>query len=284
VYVYFRPDTGQPCYVGKGRGRRWKAHNQHRSANPHLRNIVRKYGEVPCVKIRTGLTEADAFTIETAFIKAIGRGADGPLVNLTDGGEGSTGWIAPAETRAKQSMQSRRPDRMAILLKRNTSAENIARLLKLAQCPKRRAKASENARSPEHLARLAALNRTPEARARAAKLGSSPEIISLLRKHSSSSEWRARRSALSREPEHQRKLLEHNKSPGHRAQVAERNRTPEMRASASARASRRNSSPEFQAKAREGLIRYHEKRRAEKSLTDKTASAPVGRGRSPTGV
>ena len=46
---------------------------------------------MPKVKIRQNLTEPEAFEIERAFIKAIGRGKNGPLVNMTDGGEGFTG-------------------------------------------------------------------------------------------------------------------------------------------------------------------------------------------------
>lgn len=47
--------------------------------------------ELPVVKVREGLTESDAFQTEIAFISAIGRGKNGPLVNLTDGGDGPTG-------------------------------------------------------------------------------------------------------------------------------------------------------------------------------------------------
>lgn len=107
VYVYFRPWDGSPCYVGKGRGKRWLHFSKKR--NPHLRNIIAKAGgELPCVKIREGLTEVEAFAIESTFIKAIGRGKNGPLVNMTDGGEGVSGLIVSAETRAKMSEAGRR--------------------------------------------------------------------------------------------------------------------------------------------------------------------------------
>jgi hypothetical protein len=101
VYAYFRPDTGQPCYIGKGRGKRWLEHIKC-SSNPRLRNIITKFGSnIPHVKLRGGLSEADAFEIEVALIKAIGRGDKGPLVNLTDGGEGQTGRLMSEETREK---------------------------------------------------------------------------------------------------------------------------------------------------------------------------------------
>lgn len=92
VYVLFRPWNGVPCYVGKGKGARWLAHDQ-RPTNKHLANIIAKAGgaELPKVKIRQWLREEDAFIIEQSLIRAIGRGSEGPLVNLTDGGEGPSG-------------------------------------------------------------------------------------------------------------------------------------------------------------------------------------------------
>ena len=101
VYVFFRPN-GVPCYVGKGWGKRWLKH-EWRSTNPHLANIVRRAGgELPKVKIREGLTESEAFTTEIAFIAAIGREANGgPLVNMTNGGEGVSGLKMSAAARAK---------------------------------------------------------------------------------------------------------------------------------------------------------------------------------------
>jgi hypothetical protein len=266
VYVYFHPVTGLPCYIGKGHGNRWLKHRRHTS-NARLRNIIRKYGDVPCLKLRTNLTEAAAFETEIALIKAIGRGSNGPLVNLTDGGDGTTGFFPSAETRAKYSARSRKPENLAILLQRNHSPENIERLRKLAASPERRAKVSMIASSPEHLARLTAMNRSPEQRALKAVLGKRPEVIATLNKNANSPEWRIRRGEMSRTPEHLAKLLEHNRSAEHRLQVAERNKTPEMRARSSAWAS----SPEFRAKAKAGLQRYHARLAAEKALSENKA-------------
>lgn len=92
VYIIFRSD-GHPCYVGKGRGRRWLKH-EWRSTNPHLANIIRLAGgTLPKVKVRENLTEVEAFETEVALITAIGREDNGgPLVNMSDGGEGPTGY------------------------------------------------------------------------------------------------------------------------------------------------------------------------------------------------
>lgn len=100
VYVYFRPWNGQPCYVGKGKGSRWLYHAKRGVShyNANLARVMTKAArlglEVPIIKVRENLSEADAFETEAALIAAIGRKPDGgPLVNLTDGGEGSSGLV-----------------------------------------------------------------------------------------------------------------------------------------------------------------------------------------------
>ena len=106
IYIYFRPN-GEPCYVGKGRGARWREHIK-RSCNRHLRRIMALTDcELPCVKVRVGLSEAEAFEAEKAFIKAIGREPNGPLVNATDGGEGQCGAKFLPSRRAAMSASRR---------------------------------------------------------------------------------------------------------------------------------------------------------------------------------
>jgi hypothetical protein len=53
--------------------------------------MLKKFGSLPCVIIRSDLLETEAFEIEIALIAAIGREPNGPLVNLTAGGEGLSG-------------------------------------------------------------------------------------------------------------------------------------------------------------------------------------------------
>lgn len=102
VYEHWRPDTGACFYVGKGKGKR--AHKPFR--NRHHRNIVTKLqaaGLVVDVRItHRGLTEKQALTIEVERI-AYWRSQGTKLTNLTDGGDGSSGWTASEETKARMS-------------------------------------------------------------------------------------------------------------------------------------------------------------------------------------
>ena len=111
VYVLFRAD-GTPFYVGRGRGWRWALHESHArlGKEPKSRrlNIIRAmfaagWTEIPKIKLREDLTNQEANDIERALIVAIGRSGKGPLVNETDGGDGTVGHVRSLESRAKQS-------------------------------------------------------------------------------------------------------------------------------------------------------------------------------------
>jgi len=106
VYAYLRSkDSSNGCklspyYIGKGRGpRAFIAHNR-RATPPSDKSYI--------IFIQEGLTEREALDLEKYCIALYGRLdiGTGILRNLTDGGEGTTGWKAPDETRAKMS-QSR---------------------------------------------------------------------------------------------------------------------------------------------------------------------------------
>jgi hypothetical protein len=101
LYIYFRPN-GVPCYVGIGRNKRWLDHLKKGSGNRHLKAIIALAGgTTPHVKIRDGMTKAQAIEAEIALIAAIGRKdlGTGPLVNLTDGGDGPSGFIVGEDVR-----------------------------------------------------------------------------------------------------------------------------------------------------------------------------------------
>jgi hypothetical protein len=100
VYVIFKPD-GVPCYVGKGCRGRWKQHVKN-SHNKSLRDLFKANPNLEIRKVHKSLTNEEAVAIEMQLIASIGRVEfGGTLVNLTNGGEGTTGWIPTVETRAK---------------------------------------------------------------------------------------------------------------------------------------------------------------------------------------
>jgi len=101
IYEYVDPLTNLPFYVGKGYGKRYLYHlkNLNDNTNPHKTNKIKKLineGLKPIINlVKTGLTENQSFEFEKKMIKKYGRIdlGTGCLLNLTDGGEGQSGWI-----------------------------------------------------------------------------------------------------------------------------------------------------------------------------------------------
>lgn len=102
VYIYWRLDTNEPFYVGKGRDDRWKI--LRRKYNKHFMNIINKHSVVVIIE-KDNLTENEAFYWEEKIIEELvfeyGFSIDIPnnksldkhfhLVNQTWGGEGCSG-------------------------------------------------------------------------------------------------------------------------------------------------------------------------------------------------
>jgi len=101
IYLHIRLTDGSPFYVGKGNGRR-ATRTQHR--NNWWHNIVNKHG-FDIIMLEEGLTEEQALEKEIYWINRIGRKdqGKGPLVNMTDGGEGKSGNVTSDETKKKLS-------------------------------------------------------------------------------------------------------------------------------------------------------------------------------------
>ena len=116
----------EPFYIGKGSGKRSESHineakkinksniqinkNNLPNINLHkIRTIIKIYkstGRWPIVKIiNQNITEKESSDTEMLYIKTIGRYnlKNGPLTNLTDGGEGNSGFIVSDKTKKKIS-------------------------------------------------------------------------------------------------------------------------------------------------------------------------------------
>ena len=106
----------EPFYIGKGKGKRLTNHlieakrvDYIDKLNPEktqrIRSILSENSKPIIVKLVEDLEEEWAFSIEISAIKSLGRKDrnKGPLLNLTDGGEGVSGYIMSEETKKKMS-------------------------------------------------------------------------------------------------------------------------------------------------------------------------------------
>jgi hypothetical protein len=100
VYGHFTKDTDEIFYVGKGKENRL---NESLSRTPFWQNVAAKHGWYSKV-LEECSSEEEAFALEIDLIKKYGRRdlGTGPLVNMTDGGEGLSG-PCPPERRKKIS-------------------------------------------------------------------------------------------------------------------------------------------------------------------------------------
>lgn len=152
VYLHRKATTDEVFYIGKGKDDR--AYDMGTDRSNHWNSVVKKYGRT-VVFVQTGLQEWYAHELEMDLIAYHGRKdiGLGLLINKTDGGEGTSGYVytqedlkrmsdshkgnvASDETRAKMSA-SMTPERRAML-----SAINKGKTLP----PERVAKMSEMAR------------------------------------------------------------------------------------------------------------------------------------------
>jgi hypothetical protein len=96
AYLYLRKN-GTPYYAGKGKGRRAFDLIGHRGPKP-----PKDRSRVVVINCRN---EREALDTEKELIRNWGRkdNGTGVLYNLTDGGEGVSGWVASSETKNKMS-------------------------------------------------------------------------------------------------------------------------------------------------------------------------------------
>ncbi len=146
VYIHKKPD-GIPFYVGKGTGKRA---SQFSKRTQWHKNIVAKYGkENIIIELVQCVDEKSAFDLERIYIKQL-RESGVKLVNLTDGGEGTSGYKPTDETKMKLK---KTPEQRAFLSKiakdrvqsEETKAKRIASMIgikKSAECKEKQRKAA----------------------------------------------------------------------------------------------------------------------------------------------
>jgi len=130
VYVYLDPSKPnnfsyglyhfdfEPFYVGKGHNKRMYEHLA-LYGNNHLKNnkikkilksiSVKEFKSKYIILQRFDLLEICSFSLEIDMIKTIGRRnlGSGPLTNMTDGGEGTSGYKHSKENKKKISISSK---------------------------------------------------------------------------------------------------------------------------------------------------------------------------------
>lgn len=117
-YVYIYEREGQPFYVGMGHANRDVSHlnlvkRGKGLKNPHLCHILQKLlreGSAPIIRrVAEGLSVDEAKAEEKRLIKLIGRSdlGQGPLTNMTDGGDGYTGWSDEARKKLGEKKRGR---------------------------------------------------------------------------------------------------------------------------------------------------------------------------------
>ena len=99
TYAYLREDK-TPYYIGKGKGNRIYSTN---------RSIKPPKDKSRIIYLKQNLTEEEAFRHEIYMIDVFGRKdlGTGILHNMTNGGEGSSGWVPSEESRRKMSQSSK---------------------------------------------------------------------------------------------------------------------------------------------------------------------------------
>lgn len=107
VYLYIDPSKNEPIYVGVGCGVRWSKHLTRKDKHPftHRLNSMRAAGVQPTIIfLQENISREQALLIEIEEISKIGRKnlGQGPLLNLTDGGDGCNN--PSAGTRQKMSI------------------------------------------------------------------------------------------------------------------------------------------------------------------------------------
>jgi hypothetical protein len=123
IYIYLDPrKSGQYCYkdfcflsepmyIGKGKGKRYKEVGSKKRSQLFINKInkIKQSGLEPIVfKLYENLNEKQSFEIEKQLIQEIGRFNldDGSLLNLTDGGDGISGFIFSKFSKIKMSINN----------------------------------------------------------------------------------------------------------------------------------------------------------------------------------
>ena len=184
VYEHWRLDRDECFYVGKGKGNRayvMRDRNGHHKAIQA--KVVREGYAIEVRMVATGLSESDAFDLEKERIR-FWREMNIDLANMTDGGDGISGFKMNAEAKKKMSLAAKgRIGRKTMLGKKHS----VETRMKMSAAQKGKPK------SPEHAAKVGL-------RHRGKKISEEHKTIvaNAVKNKVFSDEYRAKRSELTK--------------------------------------------------------------------------------------
>lgn len=103
VYLHLKADDGSVFYIGKGQGKR-AFHNKIYQRSKWWHHVANKHG-VKVNIIESFENEADALSLEIYLIQSY-RQLGAHLINLTNGGDGASGYVQSEETKNKHRLAS----------------------------------------------------------------------------------------------------------------------------------------------------------------------------------
>ena len=108
TYIYYDPSrNNEPIYVGKGHNNRAWKHLNRRDMHPFIQRLqkMKRNNIKPVIGLYAGFDEEFALFLEEELISKFGRKdlGIGFLLNLTDGGEGVSGYVPTPLARATMS-------------------------------------------------------------------------------------------------------------------------------------------------------------------------------------
>lgn len=121
VYEHIRKDTGQIFYVGKGSKKRAYKHD---GRNQFWKRVVEKANGFQVNFYATDISEDVAFEIEIKRIAEL-KSAGVVLCNLSDGGEGSSGFVPSEDHKKKISVSKTGVKRSAEAVQKSKEAKTI---------------------------------------------------------------------------------------------------------------------------------------------------------------
>lgn len=103
IYEWYIVPTNEVFYVGKGKGKRYKTTSKRNKFFTDMYNTH----ECAVRIIQDNLTEKDAFELEKYWIKHYRENTNYRLTNITDGGDGASGYNPPEDVRQRMSIASK---------------------------------------------------------------------------------------------------------------------------------------------------------------------------------